>query len=266
MSRFVPISRSSHKDYAWLKAANYDFIVDQQAIVLAGQELPPALATMPVGFRQSGAGKLELVAICSLSNQQNLFVHSDGRWLAAYRPALLRTYPFLLQKGSNDQHVLCIDEQSGLLVDGKGSVGEPLFNEAGELSETLSQIFQFLSQWERQRQNTQKAVDMLASFNLIVPWDVKMQSQEGNDMPGLKGFYRIDEKALNALSADKLDALRQLGGLTIAYAQLFSQHRLSVLTRLYNLHQQDRNASNAEVDLESLFDGSDDGISFDFDS
>lgn len=266
MSHFVPLSYSAYQGYAWIKTGDYHFIADQGSIALVAQELPSALATMPIGFRQAENKEYELVSICGLSNQKNLFVHSDGRWLAGYRPALLRTYPFLLKKGPDQQHVLCIDEHCGMLVDEKDGVGISFFDDSGKPGEQLNQIVKFLSQWEQQRRTTQKAINMLASFDLIIPWNVKMETADGEEMPGLVGYYRVDEKALNALSAKQLGALIQLGGLTIAYAQLFSQHRLDVLTRLYKLQQHRPDQTAAEPDLESLFDSGDDSISFDFDS
>lgn len=266
MPHFVPLSPSAHQGQAWLKSQEYHVFADQSAIALVAQELPPALAVMPVGFRRLKNDEFELVAICALTNQQNLFVHADGRWLAGYRPALLRAYPFLFQKDTQGQHILCVDDSSGMLVNAEGGDGDPFFDEDGQPGEKLGQLIKFLTRWEKQRSTTQKAVNMLASFGLLTPWNVNVETPEGESQPGLAGYYRIDEKALNNLDAKKLDALRQLGALTIAYAQLFSQHRLDVLTRLYKLHQQHAEHTQHEPDIELLFDSGDDSLSFDFDS
>ena len=267
MSRFIPLSASAHQAKGWLKTADYLFMSDQTAIALVAEELPHAMVTMPVGFRQRQDGNFELIAICSLGDEKNLFVHPDGRWLASYKPALARSYPFLLRHDlAKKQYVLCVDESSGLLVDNHDSQGEPFFNETGEPTELLNQILEFLTKWERQRFVTQKAVDMMASLKLLVPWNINFQTEEGETTRTLTGFYRVDEKALNALPASELNALRQVNALPIVYAQLFSQHRLDVLVRLYGLHSKWAGQEPASVDLESLFDSGDDSISFDFDS
>ncbi|MCA8866657.1 MULTISPECIES: SapC family protein [unclassified Halomonas] len=267
MSRFTPLSPSTHQTKGWLKTADYLFMADQAAIALVAEELPHALVTMPVGFRQRQDGNFELIAICSLGDEKNLFVHPDGRWMASYKPALVRSYPFLLRHDlTKKQYVLCVDESSGLIVDHHDGQGEPFFNESGEPAELLSQIIEFLTKWERQRFVTQKAVDMMASLKLLTPWNINMQTEEGVTTRTVTGFYRIDEKALNALPVSELNALRQVNALPIVYAQLFAQHRLDVLVRLYGLHNQWASKGAENVDLESLFDSGDDSISFDFDS
>lgn len=267
MPRFAPISLTKHQSFKWLKSADHQFIAQQSAIALVAEELPHALVTMPIGFCRKEDGSFELAAICSLDEQHNLFVHPDGRWVGSYRPAMVRSYPFTLRHDSDQQqYLLCVDEASGLLVDSNDSQGEPFFNELGEPAELLGNIMEFLTKWERQRQVTQRAVNMLADFNLIAPWNINMTTEDGRTVRTLRGFYRIDEQALNALPSDKFEALRQVSAFPIAYAQMFSQHRLDILVRLSGLHKNWSSQESPAVDLESLFDSGDDSISFDFDS
>ena len=66
-------------------------------------------------------GGFELVALFGLQNGQNLFVDPQGRWMARYIPARLRSYPFSLafREGMPDP-LLCVDESSRLI----GEVGD----------------------------------------------------------------------------------------------------------------------------------------------
>ncbi|WP_447926414.1 SapC family protein [Vreelandella sp. EE27] len=267
MSNFVPLSLTGFKDKHWLNTPDYSFVSDQSAIALVAQELPYALATMPLGFRKKSDGHYELVAICSLANHQNLFVHLDGRWLAGYKPALLRTYPFLTRHDSaQNRYVLCVDENSGLIIDGASQQGNPFFSSSGELGEQLSRVKEFLTKWQKQKLVTQTAVDMLSTLDLIAPWKVDIKLDSGEVVPGLEGFFQINEAALNALTSQKIDALRQVNALPIAYAQLFSQHRISILTQLKKLHSNNSEPHFSENDIDSLFNSGDEDIGFDFDS
>ncbi|WP_447529252.1 SapC family protein [Vreelandella sp. TE19] len=267
MSNFVPLSLNGFQGKRWLNTPDFNFVSNQRAIALVAQELPHALATMPLGFRKLEDGRHELVAICSLGNQQNLFVHLDGRWLAGYKPALLRSYPFLTKYDSGqDRHVLCIDEDSGLVIDESSQQGNPFFDDSGQLGEQLNRVKEFLTKWQKQREVTQKAVDMLSSLGLIVPWKLEIKQESGETLSGLNGFFRVDEAALNALPSQKIEALRQVNALPVAYAQLFSQHRITVLTRLNSMHSKNAETQFNENDIDSLFNDGDEDIGFDFDS
>ncbi|WP_141441426.1 SapC family protein [Vreelandella titanicae] len=267
MSRFIPLSSDLHQGKGWLKPADHSYIAGQSAIPLVAEELPHALSTMPTGFRQQQDGSYELVAVCSLDEQRNLFVHPDGRWIGSYRPASVRAYPFqLLHNQEQKQYVLGIDEDSGLMLDNVGDQGHPFFDEQGQPAEQLGQLIKFLTKYEQQRRTTQNAVNMLSSLGLIMPWKINMATtQEGAPLQALEGLYRIDEQALRELPVDRLDALRQVSAFPIIYGQLFSQHRLDVLIRLYGLHKNWTQQDPSKVDLESLFDSGDDSISFEFD-
>lgn len=265
---FVALSASRHGGKGWRKVSDYLFAERETLVPLVGVELPHALATLPMGFRQSKAGGFELVAVMSLQPQRNLFVHPDGRWIGGYKPAALRGYPFQLRReAESERFVLCFNEASGLLLDNPQGVGEPFFDEAGEPAPLVKQLLDFLSQQEQQRAATQRAVDMLAGLELIVPWEVKVKSNSAvNGSQTVQGLYRIDEKALNALDAKNLAALQAVNALPVAYAQLFSQHRISVLGQLYRLHADFERGDPGQVDVETLFDNDGDDFSFDFDS
>lgn len=267
MPHFVALSPSRHRDMGWLKVADYLFAEHETLVPLVGEELPHALAIMPMGFRQRETGNFELVAVMSLQAQRNLFVHPDGRWIGGYKPAALRGYPFSLQREQgSDRHVLCFDENSGLMLENPRGDGEPFFDAQGEPAPLVKKLLDFLGQWEQQRQVTQRAVDMLAAQELIVPWEVKVADEASGNTQAVQGLYRLDEKALNALDEKGMAALRAVNALPIAYAQLFSQHRIGVLGKLYRLHAEFEQEDPAKVDIESLFDDGSEDFSFDFDS
>ncbi|WP_252107301.1 MULTISPECIES: SapC family protein [unclassified Halomonas] len=267
MSSFAPLSFSEFQNKRWLNTPDFNFVSTQSAIALVAQELPHAIPTMPVGFRKLEDGRYELVAICALGNERNLFVHADGRWLASYKPALLRSYPFLTQyDNAQNRHVLCVDESSGLVIDDASQQGTPFFDDTGKPSEQLTKIKEFLTRWQKQRAVIQKAVDMLSSLGVIVPWTLHIKQHNGETISALDGFYRVDEAVLNALSSQKIQALRQVNALPVAYAQLFSQHRIAVLTRLNSMHAKNTDTPFSESDVDSLFKEGDDDFTFDFDS
>ena len=54
----------------------------------------------------------------------------------------------------------------------------------------------------------------------------------------VSGLFRIDEAALKKLDDEDFLSLRKVGGLTIAYGQLFSMNQVALLERLGELQGQ----------------------------
>lgn len=264
MSRYIALSATAHRHEGWLKYADYSFAQHESLLPLVADELPHALATMPIGFRKTEKGRFELVGVMSLEAQQNLFVHPDGRWIGGYKPAVLRGYPFrLLPEQDGERLVLCFDDESGLRIQNVNQQGESFFAENGELSPLLAKILDFLTQYEKQRRLVQQGVDALAKQQLIIPWEIKVQ--DNDNVTPLEGLYRVDEAALHELPSIAFDSLNKRNAISVAYAQLFSQHRISVLSRLYQLRADLNKADTQEVSLDALFDKGED-FGFDFDS
>lgn len=262
MSRYMPIEASRHPHGGWLSYGDYRFAAADALAPVSLEEMPHLLKTVPLAFRRFDDGRYQLVAVQALSGGINLCVGPDGRWLAGYVPACYRGYPFRLEPGGDRRPWrLSIDTESGLWLDDAREQGERCFTEEGDESHELIRIRLFLEKVARGRVLTARAVDALAREALIQSWPLKTQD-EHEQTREVEGLYRIDEAALNALPGERLGALRGVGALNLAYAQLLSQHRLDHLARLYRL----RHATvPTEESLDGWFDG-DDEMVLDFDN
>jgi len=106
---------------------------------------------------------------------------------------------------------------------------------------------------------TQHAVDLLAEHELIEAWPLNIQNAEGESQP-VSGLFRIKEAALKGVTADALKTLQEGNALSLAYAQLFSQHRLKSFSRLYDLRKKllesKKNKPNGkpeEISIDEIF-------------
>ena len=176
------------------------------------------------------------MAVLSLSPNRNMLVAPDGRWLGGYVPAFLRSYPFaLVPKQGTDQLVLCIDTDSGLVVEGDAA-GEDFVGPDGNISPALKKALDFLNALERSRKATEVAVAALAEAGVIQPWPIKLKAEQGER--AITGLHRIDEAALNALADDVFLKLRKASALPIAYAQMLSMGQLGMFEHLARLQAQ----------------------------
>ena len=243
MTDFQVITRERHGHQHWLSQSGFLFASGDALCPLVAQELPGAVLSLPIGFVAEGEYFMP-VAVQGLTPGQNLFVTADGRWLASYIPAPYRSYPFRMTITEQGEQVLCIDEASGLLSE---SAGEPFFNEDGTPSKSVLKILEFFNQIEVNRQLARSICAVLQQHGLIQPWLITVQGEQGEQK--VEGLFRIDEAALNALTAESLAEVRNAGGLTVAYCQLLSMQHLATLGTLAQAHAE---ADKARLAQEAL--------------
>lgn len=229
MVNIVPVSTSRHAGKAWRRPASFVFASTQTVVPLTGAEFAKAALAMPIAFIEQ-AGQYLAVGVMSLVSDQNLFVGPAGQWLGTYVPATLRSYPFRLGRveGAEEFH-LCIDEDSGLVVEADGTA-EDFVDASGSPAPATKAIFDFLVAVERGRAMTATAVAVLADTGLIEPWPLQV-TVDGTTTP-VRGFFRINEAALNALDDAVFLKLRKLGALPLAYLQLVSMGQISIFSQL----------------------------------
>lgn len=266
----VPLSRTRHAGKRLIANGLFPHAVGQPVVPLVGAELAKAAVCMPIGFApegtaEDGSARFTPVAVMSLQPGHNLFVTQSGQWLGEYTPSLFRRHPFALVRiegGNPDELTVAVDESAGRLTDGPGGIA--LFDDAGEMSEHLRGVVDFLRQVEANAKVTAAACARLAAHDLIVPWEVSVQTPEGEAQP-VGGLYRVDEARLNALPDEAFLDLRHAGALVVAQLQLLSMQRLSVLPRLVEMQGQLAAAEQNRPKLGDMLDlGQSDEITFSF--
>lgn len=227
---YVPVTREAHEDLTWKRATNYERARTDPFTPLVAAELGKAGAEMPLCFLKVGENFM-LAGLLSPVPGRNLFVAPDGRWLGSYIPAWYRSYPFrLLRREGTTEQVLCIDDA----YEGLGQGEETFFAEGGKPSKPVAEILQFTTAVETNRTPTDLAVAALAEAGLIVPWTIDPAVAGG--AATLTNVHRVDDKRLAQLDDETFLKLRKANALPIAYAQLFSATRMSILGKLHELH------------------------------
>jgi hypothetical protein len=268
MPRFAVVSRERHGRKKWLRFNGYGFAATSALAPIAAIELArAATVSMPCAFLQDG-GRYTLVAVLSLVPGRNMFVAPGGRWLGGYVPAFWRLYPFrMLAPDGAGEPALCVDEESGLVVEGSAA-GEEFFDAEGNHTAALDRLVQTLMQVERSRVTTEAAVAALAQARVIRPWQFKVRTDQGEQ--AVSGLYRVDEAALRALPNDVFLKLRATPALPLAYAQMLSAGQIGIFEQLARQQQQQPAASplanlqNLPQSLDDFFENlKDDTLRFD---
>ena len=246
-TKIQPITRTRHKTLRWKKRTGYSFAGHSSFAVLSAAEVPKAALSLPLALTLRD-GRWALGGILGFSPNQNLLVDSLGNWIGAYIPAAFRAYPFCIGWNEADEPVLCVDEGGGLVVE--GSDGEDFFDESGELSPTVRQVWNFLTERRAGEVALSDAACALHDAHLAEPWPIISNDQSGPRE--VTGLYRISEAALMTLPDASLAGLRQRGVLGLAYAQILSMGNLARLGDLAQARAQAEAAERARAEVKPM--------------
>lgn len=260
----TPISIQAHKDSYYTNAQSFSFAKDQPIVALSIEEIKNTLFSFPMAFIKNKGGSFTLCALMGLPGGKNLYIASNGKYLAGYKPALLRTYPFSLAYTDSQALTLCVDEDSGLLQEHPGDDAQPFFDEQAEPAPQVKQTLTFLEKIHKGITANTQIANQLNEHNLIENWHIKISSPQGEQTTN--NLYRINEKALNNLKPEELKTLQQSTALNIATIQLLSMSHINNFSSLLQAHHnadEKLAAANGEIDVEKLF-RDNDMINFNF--
>jgi hypothetical protein len=259
MVNYVPLSKQNHDKQHILSVKDLKSFDKQLTLPVYGAEVSRLALQFPLGFVRQGEG-FALHLLCSIATELgNAFITEEGKWLGAYIPAILRQRPFIILPNEEGEKVVCIDEESPLL----GDNGHSLFQD-GESTEFLNAMIGFLEQLYFSALGTQKAVDLMASFDLIVPWEVKVKQSEEKEV-SVEGVFKIDEVKLNQLDDSKWLALKNADATPVIYGQLLSMPNLGTLMQLIQHKIDRRSTKSVTADNLYTFLGEDEGDALNFD-
>lgn len=226
----VPLTVERHKKTRLKSITGYRFAADQVICPIMAAEFVRVATSYPIVFVKNDEGEVGAYALLGMPEGKNLFVDAEGVWRAAYIPAAVRRYPFVLGRTEEETSMaLCIDEDSDLLSEEEG---EPLFTLEEEPTEALNKAIEFNRRFQAQHKQTAaicRSLDRMGMFRALKA-RVRMPSGEQHDF---KGFLAIDEKSLGTVPDDEFLQWRKWGWLALIYAHLISLGQIAQLAERY---------------------------------
>lgn len=262
MTSWAVITHSDHSDKRWHPRQAFKYAVTQNTADVLLPELSSLLPHYTLCFIQQGE-KYKLIALLGLGGDRNLYVNQENYWMCHYVPATLRSYPFTLADNSETgEKIFCIEESH--ITDDSDATAFAFFDSDNNMAPETAIAFNFLSQCEASRVQTQAACNALAEAGVIEPWKLNIKRGENDEEPiALEGLYCINEIALNEVYMPVLVRLRELGALPLAYAQLFSINQFAQLGLRADYAAQQQEKAGSSLDLSGMFE---EGGSLNFDS
>ncbi|WHO40680.1 SapC family protein [Sphingobium sp. AP49] len=216
----IPLNSRDHADYRSQPVDAAPFLAKQHAVPLTIDEFVTAQRFVPIIF-SAGVESVPL-ALMGLNEGVNVFVDDEGRLRgAAYVPAYVRRYPWMLAKlrPDSDELSLCFDPTS----DAIGTAGEgPMLFEDGQPSDLIKGVLKFCEDFEQAAARTAQFMKDLAEMDLLMDGEVSIQTPNSEQPFIYRGFRMVNEEKLRDLRGDQLRKINQNGMLPLIYAHLFS--------------------------------------------
>jgi hypothetical protein len=238
MSQIHALNYPRHGRLRLQSLQHYGFTRADTVVEIGISEAAPALLHYALAFMPTD-DTFCLAAIQGLRPGQNLMLKPDGTWHHPYIPAAYRNYPFQIGVTESGENVLCVNEDSGLLLE--SDYGELLFNEDGQPSDMLRTTFTRIGKQRQDRETARRAAAALNQYGLLEPWPLKYEL-DGQER-SVVGMLRVNEARLRELDAAALLELRNAGALHAAFAQLFSLQNIHKLGQLLAQHGEQQTAA-----------------------
>lgn len=216
--RPAALTPERHKTLGLTDTPNFRFARATNSVPILASEFALAAKFYPIVFAEGDPASP--VAVVGIRASENLFIDADGRWEEDhYVPAYIRRYPFVFGAGpTQEQFVLCIDEESDLIVTDSG---RPFFAD-GKPTELTQQALKFCSSFPAQSEFTKNLSRALAQAGLLTHNHIEAKLQDGEQLK-LRGFAMIDAERFKNLDDKKFLDWRTHGWLPLIYAQIISQ-------------------------------------------
>jgi hypothetical protein len=213
------LNREKHRRMRVRASDSFAFARHANSLYVAGVEFNEACKEYAIVFTRLQGRKIAPVVVLGLRNRENLFVDDKERWTAAYVPAFVRRYPFVLADLPGEQMGVCIDEAFPGFNEAEG---EPLFDDKGGNTQFLQNAVDFLSRYQAEYQRTELFCQHLDDLGLLTEMSAKAALVDGRSFT-VEGLLIVDENKLAQLPDDKALALLRSGEM-----HLISMHLLSL--------------------------------------
>ncbi len=226
----VALNKQLHGNMRVTPPNAYFFAAQTNSVPLAGKEFGEACKEYAIVFSKTEGGSLIPVVLLGVRSNENLFLNKENKWRAAYIPAFVRRYPFVLASDPDNTQALtvCIDAA----YPGFGSeVGEFLFDEKGEYTSFFRRTLTFLQDCHNNFKLTELLAKKLQQLDILKAYSAKFDLKSGKSF-SLGEVAIVDEEKLKGIGdKDALDLVHS-GQLAWIYFHLAS---LTNLARLVDM-------------------------------
>lgn len=217
-----PLNKEQHANFGVKQLDKpFEFMKNSHFMPITAPEFGQASTSFPIIFAGENRSPL---AVMGIRADENLFV-DDGQYAQDfYLPSFARRYPFVLAgDNTNDRFVVCVDEAAECVTDKKP---DQKFFAGDEASPFTKEAFEFLQNFERDRQATELMITRFKELDLFEQKEMNFQGQNADGSPGerqkIADYFAITDERLRGLDEKTSKEFLSNGYLAVAHAHIIS--------------------------------------------
>lgn len=242
----VAVTAEQHKNTKIRRDVGFGYAEKVHVVPIVMNEFADVASNCPIIFvKEENGDRLRVAAMMGLDVEKNLLVQ-DGEWVGTHVPMNLGRVPFsFVPIGDGKALGTAVDMDSDLVSE---TEGEPLFNDAGEPTDYLKNVNQFLGNLFNGEIATKRFTDALSETDLLREFKLQMTGEDGTRRE-LVGLYTVEPKLLQELPQETVLDFHKEGILAGLHIAIQSMSQVKRLVRLHNALGENRISS---VHLEIL--------------
>ncbi|HZF70820.1 SapC family protein [Sulfuricurvum sp.] len=214
------INTHTHKDTAIKGYTSFAYAKEMITAPVTVAEFYECCKDYPIIFVKDAEGNWTASVMLGYKEKENAFVDKEGMWEAGrYVPASIRRHPFIFVTQDNNQLSLGID--SDAKSDDKEDDNRKLFDAEGKPSEFLTNVVNFMNQFQADAASTAKFIKQLDQWELLEEKTAKIITPDQTSYQ-INGFYIVNEEKLNHLSKKKKQDICDQNAFPLITAHLIS--------------------------------------------
>ena len=242
----VAITAENHKNTKVRRDGGYAYAAEVHAVPVVLNEFADVASNCPIVFvKDETNDRLRASAMLGVDVAKSLFVR-DAEWIGTHIPMNLGRVPYsFLPLGEGTNAIgAAIDMNSEMVSEDEG---EALFNDAGEPTDYLNNVNNFLSALFQGEVATQKFIEALQKHDMLREFKLQMIAEDGKGRE-LVGLYTVSPRQLQSLSDEVALEMYKEGHLAAAHMCMQSMTQVRRLVKMHNEVNEDRIQSvNLEI-------------------
>lgn len=230
------LDNNKHKNLKLKTTTKFEHMYHRNVVPLVASEFMHAAINFPIFFiKEANTAEFKAVGLLGFDQDENLYFTPE-KLNTNYFPQNVQRYPFVsaAEGPESENFAIAVDMSSDLVSE---TDGQPLFTEAGEPTEDLHRVSNFLSELMTKEMATKHFIEFLVDHDLLHEASLSLAlGDEGKT--NLNGVYKVDEERLNAIKPEVLQALHKKHYLPAIYAHLTSIGQLQRMVALKRLKSQ----------------------------
>lgn len=214
------IQTQTHKESFVKSFENFAYAKEMISTPITIAEFYECCKDYPIVLVKDAEGHWSASAMLGFKEKENFFIDENGVWEKfRYVPASIRRYPFIFV--NHEENKLSLGLDSSAKTAGENAGDRKLFEADGNPSEFLTNVMNFMNQFQSDAAATAQFIKQLEKWELLEEKSAQIVTPDQTSYQ-INGFYVVNEEKLQHLSKKKKQEMCDHNAYPLITAHLIS--------------------------------------------